>query len=323
MHLYLKSTSTNPGRFRRVAEAFNEGSKARTCAESSGSEHSAVNQTSPDDDLSDLVHLYLESPDDDEEVAYQEQTHEKIVEVQKKKASVADDFDGSKNDAETKEMLKSLLSGFGDDSEVIIKIRDETELAFNDIGMSSSEDGFKRQLMARLRQKGFDAGLCKSRWGKTDRFPAGSFEYVDVIVSGKCYIVEVYLAGEFTIARPTNHYTSLLEAFPQIFVGKPDQLKQVVKIMCGASKQSLKKNDMHIPPWRSNGYMQAKWFSSYKRTINVVTGMVVSDSRSGKRSVGFDTNRAPMKVYYCREELERRRDVEMAKKVGKLGQLFV
>ncbi|KAI3963575.1 hypothetical protein MKW92_001122 [Papaver armeniacum] len=319
MHSYLKSTSTNPGRFRRVAEAFNEGSKARTCAESSGSEHSAVNQTSPDDDLSDLVHLYLESADDDE-VADQEQTHEKIVEVEKKKGSIHEDF---KNDSETKDMLNSLLSGFGDDSEVVRKIRDETELAFNDIGMSSSEDGFKRQLMARLRHKGFNAGLCKSRWEKTDRFSAGTFEYVDVIVSGNRYIVEVYLAGEFTIARPTNHYTSLLEAFPQIFVGKPDQLKQVVKIMCGASKQSLKKNDMHIPPWRSNGYMQAKWFSSYKRTINSFTKMVVSDSRSGKRSVGFDTTPAPMKVYYCREELERRRDVEMGKKVGKLGQLFV
>ncbi|KAI3923318.1 hypothetical protein MKW98_026911 [Papaver atlanticum] len=320
--MYLKSTSTNPGRFRRVAEAFNEGSKARTCAESSGSEHSAVNQTSPDDDLSDLVHLYLESADDDE-VADQEQTHEKIVEVERKKGSIAEDFDGFKNDSETKEMLKSLLLGFGDDSEVIRKIRDETELAFNDIGMSSSEDGFKRQLMARLRQKGFNAGLCKSRWEKTDGFPVGTFEYVDVIVQGNRYIVEVILVGEFTIARPTNHYTSLLEAFPKTFVGKPDQLKQVVKIMCGASKQSLKKNDMHVPPWRSNGYMQAKWFSSYKRTINVVTGMVVSDSRSGKRSVGFVTTPAPMKVYYCREELERRRDVEMGKKVGKLGQLFV
>ncbi|KAI3896620.1 hypothetical protein MKW92_038912 [Papaver armeniacum] len=319
MHSYLKSTSTNPGRFRRIAEAFNEGSKARTCAESSGSEHSAVNQTSPDDDLSDLVHLYLESADDDE-VADQEQTREKIVEVEKKKGSIHEDF---KKESETKDILKNLLSGFGDDSEVKRKIRDETELAFNDIGMSSSEDGFKRQLMARLRHKGFNAGLCKSRWEKTDRFPAGTFEYVDVIVSGFRYIVEVYLSGEFTIARPTNHYASLLEAFPQIFVGKPDQLKQVVKIVCGASKQSLKKNDMHIPPWRSNGYMQAKWFSSYKRTINVVTGTVVLDYRSGKRSVGFDTTPAPMKVYYCREELERRRDVGMGKKVGKLGHLFV
>ncbi|RZC92306.1 hypothetical protein C5167_026939 [Papaver somniferum] len=323
MHLYLKSTSTNPGRFERVAEAFNEGSKARMCAESSGSEHSAVNETSSDDDLSDLVHLYLESADDDEVADDQEQTHEKIVEVEKKTGSINKDFEGSKTNSETKDMLKSLLSGSGEGFEVITKIRDETELAFNVIGMSSSENGFKRQLMARLRQKGFNAGLCKSRWEKTDRFPAGTFEYVDVIVSGNRYIVEVYLAGEFTIARPTNHYTSILEAFPQIFVGKPDQLKQVVKIMCRASKQSLKKNDMHIPPWRSNGYMQAKWFSLYKRTINAVTEMVGTDSRSGKRSVGFDTTPTPMKVYYCREELERRRDVEMGKKVGKLGQLFV
>ncbi|KAI3994909.1 hypothetical protein MKX01_024944 [Papaver californicum] len=312
----------NPGRFKRVAEAFKEGAKAaRICAESSGSEHSAVD-TSPDD-LSDLVDSFLERGYDDGEVDSKE--HEKVVKVKKKKGSSSkDDLDGFMDDSETKDMLKSLFLGFGDDSKVIRKIRQETELAFKDIGMSSSDqDGFKRELMTRLRQSGIDAGLCKSRWEKTGRFPAGTFEYVDVIVSGYRYIVEVFLAEEFTIARPTNRYTSLLEAFPQIFVGKPDKLKQVVRIMCGASKQSLKKNDLHIPPWRSNGYMQAKWLSMYKRTTNSVADMIVSDSSTGKRSVGFDTIPAPVKFYYCRDELERRRDVGMGKKVGKLGQLFV
>ncbi|KAI3983762.1 hypothetical protein MKX01_001166 [Papaver californicum] len=248
----------NPGRFKRVAEAFNEGAKAaRICAESSGSEHSAVD-TSPDD-LSDLVDSFLERRYDDGEVDSKEE-HEKVVKAKKKKRS-NDDLDGFMDDSETKHMLKTLCLGFGDDSKVIRKIRHETEVAFKDDGLSSAaEDGFKRQLMTRLRQSGFDAGLCKSRWEKTGRFPAGTFEYVDVTVSGIRYIVEVFLAGEFTIARPTNRYTSLLDAFPQVFVGKPDQLKQVVRIMCGASKQSLKKNDMHIPPWRSNGYMQAKWY---------------------------------------------------------------
>ncbi|KAI3907418.1 hypothetical protein MKX01_036335 [Papaver californicum] len=301
----------NPGRFRRVAEAFNEGAKAaRICAESSGSEHSTVN-TSPDD-LSDLVDSFLERGNDDDEVNFKE--NEKVVKAKKKKRS-DDDFDGFMDDSETKDMLKTLLSGLGDDSEVLRKIRHETELAFKDIGLSSSAaDGFKRQLMTRLRLRGFDAGLCKSRWEKTGRFPAGTFEYIDVIVSGVRYIVELFLVGEFTIARPTNRYVSLLEIFPQIFVGKPDKLKQVVRIMCGASKQSLKKNDMHIPPWRSNGYMQAKWLSLYKRTTNSFADMVVSDSGSSKRSVGFETIPTPVKFYYCRDELERRRDVGMGKK---------
>ncbi|KAI3963572.1 hypothetical protein MKW92_001119 [Papaver armeniacum] len=309
----------NPGRFLRVAEAFNKGVKAaRICAESSGSEHSAVGEISPND-LSDLVDSFLERGYDDK-VQVDSQEHEKVVKVKKKKGSSDDGLDGFKDDSETKDMLKSLLLGFGDDSQVIRKIRDETELAFKDIGMSfSAEDGFKRQLMTRLRQRGLDAGLCKSRWEKTGRFPAGTFEYVDVIISENRYIVEVFLGGEFTIARPTDRYICLLEVFPQVFVGKPDKLKQVVRIMCGASKQSLKKNDM----WKSNGYMQAKWLSLYKRTTNSVEDMVVSGSGTGKRSVGFETIPTPVKFYYCREELERRRDLGNGKKVGKLGQLFV
>ncbi|KAI3963574.1 hypothetical protein MKW92_001121 [Papaver armeniacum] len=310
----------NPGRFLRVAEAFNEGAKAaRICAESSGSEHSAVGEISPND-LSDLVDSFLERGyDDGDEVDSKE--HEKVVKVKKKKGSSDDGF---MDDSETKDMLKSLLLGFGDDSQVIRKIRDETKLAFEDIGMSfSAEDGFKRQLMTRLRQRGLDAGLCKSRWEKTGRFPAGTFEYVDVIISGNRYIIEVSLVGEFTIARPTDRYISLLEVFPRVFVGKPDKLKQVVRLMCRASKQSLKKNDMHIPPWRSNGYMQAKWLSWYKRKTNSFADMVVSGSGTGKRSVGFETTPTPVKFYYCRDESERRRDVGMRKKVGKLGQLFV
>ncbi|KAI3925750.1 hypothetical protein MKX01_003309 [Papaver californicum] len=327
MQLYLKSTSTtmekNPARFKRVAEAFNEGAKARTCAESSGSEHSAVEETSPNDNLSDLVDSFLEMGYDDDEVGFIE--HEKVVKVKdkKKKGSDDDDLDEFMDDSETKDMLQDMLLGFDEDDSHRRKIRDETELAFKDIGMSSSEDGFKRQLMARLRQRGFDAGLCKSRWEKTGRFPAGTFEYVDVIVSGNRYIVEVHLVGEFTIARPTNRYITLLEVFPQIFVGKPNKLKQVVRIMCEASKRSLKKNDMHIPPWRRNGYMQAKWLSVYKRTINSAADMVVLGLGTGKRSVGFDTIPAPVKVYYCRDELERRRDVGMGIKVGQLGQLLI
>ncbi|KAI3876146.1 hypothetical protein MKW98_029098 [Papaver atlanticum] len=325
----MKSTSTtmgkNPGiRFKRIAEAFNEGAKERMCAESSGSEHSAVgDNTSSPDDLSDLVDSFLERGYDDNEIEFQE--HEKkVVKVkEKKKGADDDDSDEFMDDSETKDMLKDLLFGFQDgDSQVRRKIRYETELAVKDIGMSSSEDGFKRRLMTRLRQRGFDAGLCKSRWEKTGRYPAGTFEYVDVIVSGNRYIVEVNLVGEFTIARPTNRYVTLLEVFPQIFVGKSDELKQVVRIMCEASKQSLKKNDMHIPPWRRNGYMQAKWLSMYKRTINSVADMVVSGSGTGRRSVGFDTIPAPV-IYYCRDELERRRDFGTGKKVGQLGQLLI
>ncbi|CAK9184869.1 unnamed protein product [Ilex paraguariensis] len=113
-------------------------------------------------------------------------------------------------------------------------------------------------------------GLCKSKWEKTGRYPSGNYEYIDVNVAGTRYIVEVFLAGEFKIARPTDHYTSLLNFFPLVFVGKIDELKQVVRLMCNAIKKSMKTMDMHVPPWRRHGYLQARWFSSYKRTIKEI-----------------------------------------------------
>lgn len=114
------------------------------------------------------------------------------------------------------------------------------------------------------------SGLCKSRWEKTSLRPRGEYEYIDVVVAESRYVVEVFLAGEFTIARPTSCYQSLLEAFPRIAVIKHYELKQVVRLMCAEMKKSMKIRDMPLAPWRKNGYMQAKWFGSYKRTVNSV-----------------------------------------------------
>ncbi|CAK9184461.1 unnamed protein product [Ilex paraguariensis] len=147
-------------------------------------------------------------------------------------------------------------------------------------------------------------GLCKSKWEKTGRYPSGNYEYIDVNVAGTRYIVEVFLAGEFKIARPTDHYTSLLNFFPLVFVGKIDELKQVVRLMCNAIKKSMKTMDMHVPPWRRHGYLQARWFSSYKRTIKEIPARKGSDCShgdlTGKKLVGFVA--VPPISYYCRED---------------------
>jgi uncharacterized protein (TIGR01615 family) len=114
------------------------------------------------------------------------------------------------------------------------------------------------------------AGLCKSKWEKTGRYPSGNYEYIDVNVSGNRYIIEVLLAREFEIARPSDKYASLLDVLALIFVGKVEDLKQVVRQMCMAMKESMKSMGMHVPPWRRSGYMNSKWFGSYKRTTNEV-----------------------------------------------------
>ncbi|XP_016554137.2 uncharacterized protein LOC107853679 [Capsicum annuum] len=127
---------------------------------------------------------------------------------------------------------------------------------------------FKRRLMSRLRDRGFDVGICKSKWERNGHVPCGNYEYIDVNMIENRYIIEINLAREFEIAWPTTCYTSLLEIFPSIYAGKVDELKQVLRIMSRAMRKSMKKMDIHVPPWRQIGYMQTKWFDSYKRTIN-------------------------------------------------------
>ncbi|KVH93172.1 uncharacterized protein LOC112516723 [Cynara cardunculus var. scolymus] len=252
-----------PMRFKRITEAFDDDARARLC-QSSGSEHSANSVT----DLSDLVDSFFEGDAggrgkscgenkvrdrDQEETKYQE----------------AESFYGT--DSETKEMLIDLIDDDAENEDDRSKcaIRSEVETVCRNLENSSSE-GFKRHLMTLLRQRGFDAGLCKSRWEKTGRHPAGEYEYIDVLNSGKRYIVEVSFGGHFTIARPTKTYKSLLEVIPNIAVIKPNKLKQVVRLMCAAMRTSLKTRDMEVSPWRKNGYMQTKWFGSYKRTTNAL-----------------------------------------------------
>ncbi|RVX08402.1 hypothetical protein CK203_014040 [Vitis vinifera] len=155
------------------------------------------------------------------------------------------------------------------DDDVKRKIRDVLEVNCRSLENCQAE-GFKRRLMTLLRRRGFDAGLCKSQWEKTSRCPGREHEYIDVVVSESRYVVEVFLAGEFTIARPTSSYQSLLRLFPRVMVVKQFELKQMVRLMCAEMKNSMKIRDMPVPPWRKNGYMQAKWFGPYKRTVNAI-----------------------------------------------------
>ncbi|KAL5097469.1 hypothetical protein RYX36_001796 [Vicia faba] len=173
------------------------------------------------------------------------------------------------------EMLKNLFDGNEDgeedEREDKERIRREVDVAIGGlVGSDTSFPGLKRWLMTQLRERGFDAGLCKTKWETKGKLTAGDYEYIDVNLSGKRYIIEVSLASEFEIARPTNQYSSLLEIFPMIFVGKVEEFKRVVRLMCSAIKGSMKRMDLHVAPWRRNLYMQTRWFSSYKRTTNAV-----------------------------------------------------
>ncbi|KAG2333399.1 hypothetical protein Bca52824_004579 [Brassica carinata] len=101
--------------------------------------------------------------------------------------------------------------------------------------------------------------LCKSQWERFGNNPAGKYKYDDVNGGDKNhFIVETNLAREFDIARPTVGYISLLAQLPHVFVGTPEELKQLVRIMSFEIRRSMKRAKTHVPPWRRNGYMQAK-----------------------------------------------------------------
>ncbi|KAL0363163.1 UNVERIFIED_CONTAM: hypothetical protein Scaly_1271500 [Sesamum calycinum] len=277
-----------PVKFKRTAAAFDQAARVRSW-ESSGSEHSA--------DLSHLVNSFLES-----EIMREEKTSDQAVDDQDVDGGseiVDDQSEENSPDFELQDLMKKLFDR--EEDGVKRSIHAEVEKAVGELaGDEKLSTDFKRRLMARLRSRGFDAGLCKSKWEKNGRNPSGNYEYVDINAGGNRYIIEVSLAGEFTIARPTGCYASLLDVFPPIFVGKPEELKQVVRVMCRAIRKSLKSVELSVPPWRCLAYTQAKWFGSYKRTINEIPSRTTLKDLAGERRVGF----VPVKSasVYCRED---------------------
>lgn len=129
------------------------------------------------------------------------------------------------------------------------------------------KDDFCRNLVTDgLLALGYDASVCKSRWEKSSSYPAGEYEYIDVIVEGERLLIDIDFRSEFEIARSTKSYKAILQTLPHIFVGKPDRLQKIISIVSEASRQSLKKKGMHFPPWRKAEYVKSKWLSPYTRT---------------------------------------------------------
>lgn len=78
-------------------------------------------------------------------------------------------------------------------------------------------------------------------------------------------LVELHFRSEFEVARASAEYRRLLARLPEVFVGKPERLRGVIKVVCGAAKKCMKDNNMHIGPWRKHKYMQAKWLTPCER----------------------------------------------------------
>lgn len=139
----------------------------------------------------------------------------------------------------------------------------------------------RRNVMAFLRNCGYNAAVCKTKWEKSGGIAAGGYEFIDVVGKDdftERYLVDLDFAAEFEIARPTESYRLVLRRLPRVFVGKSDDLKQILKTMSDAARSSLKTGGLHLPPWRKTRFMQNKWLGPYRRTSNAFPATFSSQS---------------------------------------------
>ncbi|XP_059664378.1 uncharacterized protein LOC132310180 [Cornus florida] len=255
---------------------------------SSGSEHSSQN----DDEspcLSDLIHHFLE-----DDTAAHSPENESDSELD---PSISDPTDVI--DYLIYPTVSVCVDSFKNALEACVS-RAIVALSSVNSNSNSNKSIFRRNVMAFLRDCGHNAAICKTRWESSGGLTAGGYEFIDVVtsesaVSRRRYFIDLDFAGEFEIARPTGAYERVLQALPRVFVGRSEELKQVVKVMSDAARRSLKSRGLHLPPWRKNRYMQNKWFGSYRRTTNVIPANSSSLSSPVEptlvvkcRSVGFD-----------------------------------
>ncbi|KAL6610505.1 hypothetical protein ACP70R_040474 [Stipagrostis hirtigluma subsp. patula] len=127
-----------------------------------------------------------------------------------------------------------------------------------------------RFVAERLRDAGYNSAVCRSKWSRTTDIPSGEHTYVDVVVptkSGKAVrvVIELNFRAEFEMARGGAEYKALVAALPEVFVGRSEKLRSVVRVMCAAAKQCARENNMHMAPWRKQRYMEAKWLGTPER----------------------------------------------------------
>ncbi|OEL12536.1 hypothetical protein BAE44_0026445 [Dichanthelium oligosanthes] len=209
---------------------------------------------------------------------------------------------------EWEETLRLALADAAADA-AAARIRAEVERIVRDAGLAVvvGGGGMRKHLVERLRARGFDAGLCRSSWERTSSVPApGSYEYVDVTMgSSSRYVVEVNVAAEFEIARPSAEYQDLLSSLPPVLVARPEALKELAAAMCAAAAESIRGAGMHVPPWRRARYVQAKWSGQFVRVEAAAPARPEAGARAvvaharrpgGRKNCGMEMGRREVAV---------------------------
>ncbi|KAG0456271.1 hypothetical protein HPP92_024059 [Vanilla planifolia] len=162
-----------------------------------------------------------------------------------------------------------------------------------------------RGIADRLREKGYDSAVCRSKWQRSPDFPSGEHSYIDVMIGSRKVVIEPSFRGEFEVARANTKYNILVARLPEVFVGKAERLRSVVKIMCRGAKRCMKENRMHMGPWRKHEYMLSKWFGNCERLSVPLPSFPARDavlsaerqlSRPRASMLTFDLHRPVVKV---------------------------
>ncbi|KAI6672999.1 hypothetical protein NL676_000905 [Syzygium grande] len=126
----------------------------------------------------------------------------------------------------------------------------------------------RRDICDRLRRNGFNCAICKSKWGSSPAIPSGEHTYLEVVDESSSkkgavrVIIELNFRAEFEMARACEGYNRLVSRLPEVFVGKAERLRPLIKALCAAAKRCTKEKGIHMGPWRKHKYMQAKWLGT-------------------------------------------------------------
>ncbi|CAL9222341.1 unnamed protein product, partial [Arabidopsis halleri] len=166
---------------------------------------------------------------------------------------------------------------------------------------SRNKSVFRDKVASFLRELGHNAAVCVSKWNSSAKLTAGSYDFIDVVDKSTSdndrtavrYFVDLDFASQFEIARPMPEYMRVLQLLPNVFVGKEENLRTIVRESCDAAKRSLKSRGLSLPPWRRSSYLQHKWFGPYKRKVGSSLGAKSLNSDAVScRSLGFDDGAA-------------------------------
>lgn len=104
-------------------------------------------------------------------------------------------------------------------------------------------------------------------------YALGCHEYIEVIGNTSTrksqirFLIELEFREQFQIAKAGENYQQLVSCLPEFYIGKPEYLTPIVRVVCRAAKKSMKEKKMYVGPWRKRRFMQMKW-SGFNQTYS-------------------------------------------------------